>query len=308
MMQPNNQYGVALLTAILVLALAAIAATSIAANHELSIRRTENIVFGSQAWSYLHGGEAWAKVILARDLDDDNEYDALSEAWATELPALPLPGGYISGKISDEQGKININNLLNGENTDPTTRTRLERLFSLLEQNPGIVQAIIDWIDPDVQALPPDGAEDDYYIGLEQPYLTANQPMMHISELRLVKGMTQETYEAVSPYLTALPGNTTVNVNTAPAPVLAAIAPSLSISSAETLISERQEEPFENTQAFLAHSLLQGSEITPQDLSVQSSFFSLGSEVKIGNSLIKNNSLLQRINAQNVLVISRVPN
>jgi general secretion pathway protein K len=307
MMQPNNQYGVALLTAILVLALAAIAATSIAANHELSIRRTENIVFGSQTWSYLHGGEAWAKVILARDLDDDNEYDALSEAWATELPALPLPGGYISGKLSDEQGKININNLLNGENTDPTTRTRLERLFSLLEQDPGIVQAIIDWIDPDVQALPPDGAEDDYYIGLEQPYLTANQPMMHISELRLVKGMTQEAYESVSPYLTALPGNTAVNVNTAPAPVLAAIAPSLSISSAEALISERQEEPFETIQAFLAHSLLQGSETTPQYLSVQSSFFNLGSEVKIGNSLIRNNSLLQRINAQNILVITRVP-
>ena len=70
MMYLKKQAGVALLTAILVLALAAIAATSIAANHELSIRRTENIVFGSKVWSYLHGGEAWAKVILARDLDD----------------------------------------------------------------------------------------------------------------------------------------------------------------------------------------------------------------------------------------------
>ena len=131
--------------------------------------------------------------------------------------------------------------------------------------------------------------------------------MMHISELRLVKGITQEVYEAVSPYLTALPGNTAVNVNTAPAPVLAAIAPSLSISSAEDLIIEREEKPFESIQAFLSHSLLQGSETNPQALSVQSSFFNLGSEVKIGNSLLKNNSLLHRINAQSVLVISRVP-
>ena len=94
----KSQQGIALLTAILVLTLAVIAATSIAANHHLQIRRTENIVFGSQVWSYLHGGEAWAKVVLARDLDDQNSYDHSSEAWATELPALPLPGGYISGE------------------------------------------------------------------------------------------------------------------------------------------------------------------------------------------------------------------
>ncbi|MEM7304076.1 MAG: type II secretion system minor pseudopilin GspK [Pseudomonadota bacterium] len=250
-MRFKQQSGVALLTAILVLALAAIAATSIAANHQLSIRRAENIVFGSQVWSYLHGGEAWAKVIMARDLDDENEYDAYSEAWATQLPALPLPGGYISGQLSDEQGKLNINNILIGENADPVTRTRLERLFALLEQDPSVVQAIIDWIDPDVQALPPAGAEDDYYTGLEQPYLTANQPMMHISELRLIKGVTQDVYDAVSPYLTVLPGNTAVNVNTAPAPVLAAIAPQLSVSGAESIVSEREQQPFENIQEFM---------------------------------------------------------
>lgn len=310
MMYLKKQAGVALLTAILVLALAAIAATSIAANHELSIRRTENIVFGSKVWSYLHGGEAWAKVILARDLDDENEYDATTEAWATELPALPLPGGYISGKLTDEQGKININNIIIGDSVNQATRVRLERLFSLLEQDPAIVQAIIDWIDPDVQALPPDGAEDDYYIGLEQPYLAANQPMMHISELRLVKGMTQETYDAVSPYLTVLPNNTAtpINVNTAPAPVLAAIAPQLSISGAESIITEREQEPFESTQAFLANSLLQGNDTNSQGLTVRSSFFNLETEVKIGNSLVKVNSLLHRVGTQSVLVISRVPN
>ena len=309
MMSLNKQMGVALLTAILVLALAAIAATSIAANHELSIRRTENIVFGSQVWSYLHGGEAWAKVILARDLDDGNDYDATTEAWATELPPLPLPGGYIAGKLSDEQGKINVNNIITGDSVNQTTRTRLERLFSLLEQDPAIVQAIIDWIDPDVQALPPDGAEDDYYIGLEQPYLTANQPMMHISELRLVKGVSQEVYEAVSPYLTVLPGAATpININTAAAPVLAAIAPQLSIDGAENIIAEREQEPFETTQTFLANSLVQGNDTNPGELTVQSSYFNLETEVKIGNSLIKTNSLLYRANQQNVQVLSRVPN
>ena len=166
----SQQRGIALLTAILVLALAVIAATSISANHQLSIRRTENVVFGSQVWSYLHGGETWAKVVLARDLDDNNSYDHVSEAWATELPALPLPGGYISGKIEDEQSKININNLLAGSDPDPLSRIRLEALFALLDLDSTLIQAVIDWIDPDVNAIPPNGAEDDYYTGLEYPY------------------------------------------------------------------------------------------------------------------------------------------
>ncbi len=303
----SSQRGIALLTAILVLTLAVIAATSIAANHHLSIKRTENIVFGSQVWSYLHGGEAWAKVILARDLDDNNRYDHVSEAWATELPALPLPGGYISGKIEDEQGKINVNNLISGSEVDALTRTRLEALFTLRDHDPTLVQAIIDWMDPDVEAIPPNGAEDDYYTGLEYPYLTANQPMQHISELRLVKGITQKIYEDILPFITALPSNTAVNINTAKADVLAAIVPNLGIQSANNLIDERNEEAFTSIQTFISHPLLQDVSVNPQALSTESSFFSLSTEIKIGNSFIKNKSVMNRISNSKINVLTRVP-
>ena len=303
----SSQRGIALLTAILVLTLAVIAATSISANHHLSIRRTENIVFGSQVWSYLHGGEAWAKVVLARDIDDDNDYDHISEAWATELPALPLPGGYISGKIEDEQSKINVNNLILGEEVDILTRKRLETLFALREQDPTLVQAIIDWIDPNVEAIPPNGAEDDYYTGLEYPYLTANQPMQHISELRLVRGITQEIYDDISPFLTALPSGTAVNINTAEADVLASIVPDLGIDNARNLVDEREAEAFDSVQEFITHPLLQGLTIELQALSTESSFFTLSSEIKVGNSFIRNKSVLNRSSNTNITVISRVP-
>ncbi len=304
----SSQRGIALLTAILVLTLAVIAATSIAANHHLSIRRTENVVFGSQVWSYLHGGEAWAKVVLARDLDDDeNSYDHNSEAWATELPALPLPGGYISGKIEDEQGKININNLISTGEVDILTRTRLETLFTLRQHDPSIVQAVIDWMDPNVEAIPPNGAEDDYYTGLEYPYLTANQTMQHISELRLVKGISQEIYDDISPFLTALPENTAVNVNTAKADVIAAVIPDLGIANAESMVEERDDTAFENIQEFATHPFLQGLTVNLQGLSTESSYFSLNSEVRIGNSFIKNRSIMNRLNNSSIKVINRVP-
>ena len=306
MMNESTQRGIALLTAVLVLALAAIAATSIAANHQLSIRRTENAVFGSQAWSYLQGGESWVKVILARDLDD-SDTDHAGESWATTLPPLPLPGGYISGAISDEQGKINVNNLVVGNEFDPLTRTRMQRLFSLLEQDETLVQAIIDWIDPDVEAIPPNGAEDDYYTGLEQPYLASNQAMSHISELRLVKGFTQEIYAIVSPYLTALPSATAININTAQDVVIASLSPEISIDSAQTIIDERDEEEFGSLQEFIVHPLLREKGLNSQGLSVQSSYFNLNSNVKIGNSFIRTISMLHRIDKNNINVIARTP-
>lgn len=304
---PDSQKGIALLTAILVLTLAVIAATSIAANHHLSIRRTENIVFGSQVWSYLHGGEKWAKVVLARDLDDDNRYDHASEAWATELPALPLPGGYISGKLEDEQGKINLNDLVTGSEANALTRARVESLLALREYDRTLVQAIIDWIDPDVEALPPNGAEDDYYTGLEYPYLTANQPMQHISELRLVKGITQEIYDDLVQFLTALPSNTAININTAKAEVIAAIIPELGLDAANSIVEQRDEEAFESMQQFISHPLLQGMTINIQALSTESSYFSLSSEIKVGNSFIRNKSILNRISNSNITVTTRVP-
>lgn len=306
MISAHKQIGIALLTAVLVLALAAIAATSIASNHQLSIRRTENSVFGSQAWSYLNGGEAWVKVILARDLDD-SDTDHNNESWATRLPALPLPGGYISGEVHDQQGKININNLVTGNEFDPLTRTRLERLFVLLELDKTLVQAIIDWIDPDVEAIPPNGAEDDYYTRLEQPYLTANQPMSHISELRLVKGFTQEVYDTVSPYLTALPATTAININTAEPAVIAALSNEIGLSLAENIVSDRDDEPFEFLREFITHPLLQGKKVNTEALSLQSNYFNLHSEVKIGNSFIKNISTIERIDSNNLAVIARTP-
>lgn len=302
----HKQSGVALITAILVVALAAIAATSITSNHQLSIRRTENAVFGSQAWAYVHGGESWVKIILARDLDN-SDIDYEGEAWATELPPLPLPGGFITGLISDEQGKININTLVNGEEINETTRLRMQRLFSLLELDENLVQAVIDWIDPDINAMIPDGAEDDYYTRLEQPYLTANQQMSHISELRLVKGFDQEIYQLVSPFLTALPENTAININTASATVMATLSDQIAVSLAESLVEERQQGGFESLQQFISNSLIDGKEISLEGLSTQSSYFNFNANVKIGNSLIRVNSIINRLSTNNLNVISRTP-
>ena len=52
-----------------------------------------------------------------------------------------------------------------------------------------IAYSIIDWIDSDSNTSP-DGAEDDYYMSLPNPYHCKNSYLDSIEELLLVQGMT----------------------------------------------------------------------------------------------------------------------
>ena len=64
-----------------------------------------------------------------------------------------------------------------------------------------IASSIKDWRDKDDDALT-GGAEDAYYTTLSEGYPCANGPFRRPEELLLVKGITREIYEVVSPYVT----------------------------------------------------------------------------------------------------------
>lgn len=305
-----KQQGVALITAILVLALAVIAATSISSEHQLFMRRVENSVFGSNAWAYQYAAENWAKTVLRRDLmasgpDDVDVFDHNAEDWAMPLTSMALPVGKISAQLTDEQAKLNINNLLTDDGVDMVCKKRLQRIFSLLAVDPNIVDAIIDWMDPDITPTLPYGAEDQYYNQLASPYLTAGQTIHDISELRLIKGVTAEDYAKLQPYLTALPLRTNVNLNTASAQVLAAIVPDMSVSQAQDFVHIRESEPYQHIQDFISQVVLNNLQLDAEDLAVKSDFFTLSSEVQIEKSYLQQSSLMHRANTR-VAVIKRL--
>ena len=79
-----------------------------------------------------------------------------------------------------------------------------------------MTESIIDWIDEDNNVTGIGGAETAYYTSLDKPYRPANQLFASVSELRLVKGMTEELYLHLLPLVSALPEtDTQINVNTA---------------------------------------------------------------------------------------------
>jgi general secretion pathway protein K len=274
------------------------------ARQQIDIRRTENILQRDQAQLYLLGAESWALGVLERDAER-NEVDAIGDIWATSLPPMPVEGGAVSGKIVDQQGLFNINNLLAEEGVSEPDLERFQRLLGILRLEEGIAQAVLDWLDEDLDARPPEGAEDDTYVGADPPYRAANAPLVSITELRLVSGIGDEDYQRLRPFVTALPERTSINVNTAPLEVLRCIADVIDAVGAESLLDLRGEEGFETVEEFLQSPALAGAEsdVTDEGLSISSKFFRAEGEAQIGRVQARLRSLLKREGA--VLVVAR---
>lgn len=135
-------------------------------------------------------------------------YDSKYDQWAVGVPFEPLNDATMRVTIADEYGKLNLNALFTfGANGDPQERPEMVetlRQFFITRLNDGAssggsnfdpTDAILDWLDyGENENERSDGAEDDYYMGLENPYHCKNGPMDSIEELLLIKGITPEIY------------------------------------------------------------------------------------------------------------------
>ena len=304
----RRQRGVAIITALLIVTIATTVSITISTRLQLDVRRTGNLIAQDQAQFYLLAAEEWSQRILRQDKQDSTS-DSLDEAWAFELPPIPVDGGSIQGRLTDLHACLNINSLLEGNAIDVTTRQRLSQLFTRLGVRGDPGQAIADWIDSDQETTNPNGAEDGYYLNLETPYRTANTPLHSVSELRLVKGFEDsETYRLVEPYLCAFiadGGNISINVNTASAEVLQSLSADMTDSLVDNIIQRRNEEPFTDLKEFTSYENL-GKIIENTDkLSTRSEYFLLRTQAIIGQANKVMYSVIYRQESGETSIISR---
>jgi len=220
----NRERGVALITAVLMVALATMLAVDVGYRGFLDQRRSGTLFALDQGLQIALGAEAWAADFLKRDLQD-SQTDHLGETWARPLPPLPIEGGIVEGRLEDMQGRFNLNNLVHTDGTpNPTAVKQFERILAMLEIEPRWATAMADWIDQDTQPGFPDGAEDPVYTGMDPPHLTANMPITRVSELLVLPDFGAERYARLRPYVSALPVGTPLNVCTAPGVVLDALS------------------------------------------------------------------------------------
>jgi general secretion pathway protein K len=288
----REQRGVALITAVLVVAIGTMIAVNLMWQGTLDLRRAEAALAADQGLLYVQGAEAWAADILRQDLVDSPDADHLAEPWAIELPPLPVEGGMIMGKLEDLQGRFNLNNLVRPNGTEKQiAREQFERLLSNLEIDARLAGPVVDWLDPDTNLRFPSGGEDVTYIAQDPPYRTANSMITSPSELMSIPGFDRETYQRLAPYVTVLPNGTKLNVNTASDVVLSSLSANIDIATAGDLVEERAGAEFVDIDA--TFSGLVDPDMLPE-LDGVSEHFLLTATVTLGSNQLTMRSVLQR--------------
>jgi len=287
------QRGIALVTAMMIVAIAAAIAAQIAFAHQIWFRQMENVADrGATDW-LRRGALHWASLALLEDAAQ-NSIDHLGESWAMGLPTLPVEGGTIKVSIEDAQSRFNLNSVWRNNAQSPKDIAVFGRLLEALRLDPLLVNALIDWIDPDSNALP-GGAEDVDYLNLNPPYRAANRPLASVDELRLVRGFDAKAVAALLPYVTVLPpaAVSDINVNTASPLLLQALVQGLDLPTAQRIADERLGKPFNNLNDFTS-KLPRGPTPPAGGVSVKSDYFLVALDTSIGRHERHSEALLQR--------------
>ena len=124
--------------------------------------------------------------------------------------------------------------------------------------------------------------------------------MFDASELRLVKGMTPALFEAIKPYVIALPlSNATINIQTAPLPVLMMLSPSMTMEVAKLIMEQRITKPFLSVPQFSDWEVVKNQGISPTKITVSSDYFLVETNVSVENQHLLLYTLLKRLKKNN---------
>ena len=237
----EKQKGVALFVTLLVVTIATLLATEIWFNNTLDISRSYNNRAAFQANHYARGMVLWATDVLRQDYENESSYDNHSEIWNKPIAGIELEDAILSGRLTDLDSKFNLNNLLINGTVDEKSHEYFKRILLNLELDAAIADKIIDWIDTD-QTPRPHGAEDNLYMSKSPSYRTAGQYFFHISELKLVDGINERTYQRLKAYVTVLPilanRPTKLNINTASTLLLLSLDSRITSKEALVLYNE----------------------------------------------------------------------
>ena len=297
MKNPARSRGVALITAMLITAITASLASGLAWNNALDVRRTMVLLFHEQGMQVALGAESWIRNIL-RDDAIDSTTDHLGELWASELPGLPVDNdsvqGAVTGNIEDLQGRFNVNNLIAQDGSvDEDVIEQFRRLLRALDLDPRLAGIAADWIDADQNASFPDGAEDPIYTGLSPPYRTYNRQLTNVTELAALEGMDKASFDILLPHVTALPGRTQINVNTATPAVLQSLDENMDAATVGELLSQREEAGFADFMQTFTTLFAPDSPMV-QHITDTSSYFQLKAVVQIDTVRVTYYSVLLR--------------
>jgi general secretion pathway protein K len=245
----------------------------------------------------LTGALDWARLILREDRDSA---DYLSEPWAVPLEEARLStflaagqGSsamgedadadqvFLSGDITDLQSRLNVTSLVQAAAVQPARLKTFQRLFELLGLPPQQLATMAENL-----RFASDISTDNRN--------AARAPLLPQRVEQLVwLGLSPETVAALQPFVTILPRTTPVNVNTAPAEVLYATIPNISLADAQRLVAERERQHFRNV-GDLAKLLPHEAQLDNSGLSIGSNYFDVRGRLRIEDVVIEEHSMVYK--------------
>lgn len=290
--------GVALLTALIVVAIATSIAAAIFFDTGLLLRRSEGGLARDRAMLLAGAAEAAAARILSEDLDTGASPVHPAQRWSTRLGPVEVEhAGIVTGQLVDLQGRFNLNSLRdpNGQ-IDPVALELFERLLVTLEIEPSWAPKIADWIDAD-DVPTTGGAEDDVYSTLSPGYRPPNRPLTTISELMLLPQFDMARYTRLAPHVSALPRDAMINLCSATAAVLDALSDERQwVGAEDALARNRERECFPRLDVFRS-GFTDAASFSRVERAVglgeRSRYFQLRTETVIGTTQFSLYSLLR---------------
>lgn len=249
----SRQSGIAIVTVLLVVALAATLAASVVWRELVAVRDVENQRLSVETMWIERAAVEWARASLhAQSAMSNVAY--LGQPWSTPVKDLQLvdllprdaidvngelANAYISGEVEDAQAKFNLMDLVSRPGPsapwqiDGAGLEAYRRLLGALSLSPALAQVTASYI----------------LRSLEIATGSSNWPMQLVSvqDLSRVPGYDASTVKALSAFVTILPDYTTVNANTAAELTLVAAIPTLSTEQAHMLVQRREKAYFVST-------------------------------------------------------------
>lgn len=297
----RHQKGMAVIAALLVVAAAAVIASTMLRGQSERAQLVISERSRVQAQWLLLGGIDWARQILR----DDARHSPITRAdqpWAVPIVDLRLdpPGepdpAVLSGRIEDEQGKFNLQNLAFQGQVDPRQLVAFERLLQALNLRPSIAPDIARRIAAG-QPMAVDGTAQSPGDGTAAKAVTPPRApgLQSLADLRGLAGLDEQAIQRLDCCATILPDQSPVNVNTAPAEVLYAVVTQLPLGQAVALVAERDRGRYFNDAADFVNRLADPRiKLDKDSVSTDSQWFSLAGIVRLGRATAAMRALLER--------------
>lgn len=300
---PTRQRGVAVITALLLTALAITVVASLFWQQQVQVRSMENQRQRLQTQWAMRGMVDFARFWLRQD---NPSLTATDGVWATPIEEARLDDyvdrekvemekfdATVSGRALDAQGRFNLTNLVDITGAPSLGQLKAyQRLLGNLQLDSGLARATADAV---ARAKPKLRAATD---GRDRKTDTAtgggSEPvaMTQIEDLLAIPGYTPQIIEKLRDYVIVLPQVTPVNVNTASAEVLAAVT-DMSVSEASVLTLSNPRKKFVDKGNFL-NNINGKNVIDGVEIDVKSQYFLTVIRVRLDRAALDAQALVWR--------------